>query len=151
MRSVWKEWTVLESLLVSATMPTKSPTATKQQNGWCELGVGILHYKYVTILPNLDICAVHGWHSGHQMYVKLCQLNNRLVDACITFGSECCFTGHYIHVKLPSKLDRQYFLVVVTSGDAEADRSSFVSWQPHYRADWIPTRLNREGDYLTEN
>ena len=32
------------------------------------------------------------------------------------------------------------FLLVVTAEDAGADRSSFVSWQPHYRADWIQQR-----------
>ena len=31
----WNQRRVLESLLVSASMPTKSPVPTKQQNGWC--------------------------------------------------------------------------------------------------------------------
>ena len=39
-----------------------------------------------------------------------------------------------------SKLPRVKFLLVVTAEDAGADRSSFVSWQPHYRADWIHQR-----------
>ena len=70
------------------------------------------------------------------MFVKLCQPKNREVDDVriwvLLLGTTYMSSSFPIWSAILSCCG-----YLVTSEDAEADKSSFVSWQPHYRADWI--------------